>query len=98
MSTVRGQKFKAVLRQVNEVLLKEWAPLGFADEMPRDEYESYAMQVISRLAAGDSESEIAAYLASVERAICGKAMGVDALLPLAKRLIQFREAASAVAP
>ena len=51
-------------RELRELLLREWDPIGIADlaDAPLDEYEHYAGQLARRLRAGASEEEIAAVL------------------------------------
>ena len=53
-------------RELRELLLREWDPIGIADlaEAPLDEYEHYAGQIARRLRAGASDEEIAAVLES----------------------------------
>jgi hypothetical protein len=56
-------------RELRELLLREWDPIGIADlaDAPLDEYEHYAGQVARRLRAGAREEEIAALLESFRR-------------------------------
>ena len=51
-------------RELRELLLREWDPIGIADlaDAPLDEYEHYAGQLARRLRAGAGEEEIAAVL------------------------------------
>jgi hypothetical protein len=51
-------------RELRELLLREWDPIGIADlaDAPLDEYEHYAGQVGRRLRAGADEEEIATVL------------------------------------
>jgi hypothetical protein len=51
-------------RELRELLLREWDPIGIADlaDAPLDEYEHYAGQLARRLRAGATEEEIAAVL------------------------------------
>ncbi len=97
MSNPRNEKFKAVVAGVNEVLYNDWAPIGFIDGLPKDEYESYAVRVVSMLAAGASEDELAAYLANTGSAISGHAFAASSCLPVAQRLVEFAKAAHEIA-
>jgi hypothetical protein len=51
-------------RELRELLLREWDPIGIADlaEAPLDEYEHYAGQLVRRLRAGATEDEVAVVL------------------------------------
>jgi hypothetical protein len=51
-------------RELRELLLREWDPIGIADlaDAPLDEYEHYAGQIARRLRAGAGDEEIAAVL------------------------------------
>ncbi len=51
-------------RQLREVVLAEWDPIGVADVSP-DEYDSYLGLIAARLRRGDSVEEIAALLSSL---------------------------------
>ncbi len=97
MSDPRAEKFKAAVAAVNEVLYNEWAPIGFIGGLPQDEYESYAIRVVSMLASGADEAELAAYLARTGAAISGNEMSIENCLSVAKHLSGFREGARAIA-
>jgi hypothetical protein len=51
-------------RELREILLREWDPIGIASiaDAQHDEYEHYAGQLMRRLRAGASEEEVAAVL------------------------------------
>lgn len=56
-------------RELRELLLREWDPIGIADlaDAPLDEYEHYAGQLSRRLRAGAGEEEIATVLQGFRR-------------------------------
>lgn len=59
-------KLREFQRAIDEILWKEWDPIGGAGAAtPRDEYSSYVPQVLKRALAGD-RTGIAEYLSSVE--------------------------------
>jgi hypothetical protein len=62
MSSRFTRSNKEVLRAVEELLWKEWDPIGCG--VPRDEYDSYAGQAYSRAMRGEDVEEIACYLGS----------------------------------
>jgi len=44
-----------------------WDPIGLADTgCPRDEYDTYLLQLVGRLRDGDSDAEATAYLVRME--------------------------------
>lgn len=97
MSNPRNEKFKEVVAAVNEVLYNEWAPMDFIGGLPKDEYESYAVRVVSMLAAGVCEDQLAAYLANTGSEISGHAFAQSCCQPVAQRLICFSKAAHEIA-
>lgn len=97
MSDTRPQKFKAVVAAVNDVLYTDWAPIGFTGLLPKDEYESYAIRVVSLLASGAEDDEIAEYLARMAAAVGGKRLTVASVASVAQKIAAFREAARSIA-
>lgn len=67
-SAGQEERFERLFRRVQQTLMLEWDPIGIAAEpMARDEYDSYAMTVCSRLInSKPSIEEIAVYLTEVE--------------------------------
>jgi hypothetical protein len=55
---------RQVLTAVEELLWTEWDPIGCG--VPRDEYDSYAMQAYGRAKRGEEADQIAKYLTEVE--------------------------------
>ncbi|MEN3111140.1 hypothetical protein ACFONG_04690 [Uliginosibacterium paludis] len=97
MSNPRNEKFRAVVAAVNEVLYNEWAPIGFIDGLPKNEYESYAIRIVSMLAAGTDANKLAAYLAETGSAISGHAATQSSSLPVAQRSACFAKEAGEIA-
>jgi hypothetical protein len=96
VSSPRVRRYKKVVANVNELLYREWAPIGFVGLLPKDEYEEYAVRVVSLLAAGGGSDEIAAYLANTAASVGGHLVSVSSVLPVATKLLSFREAARAI--
>ena len=95
MSDPRTEKYKAVASRINEVLYEDWAPIGSCG-LPRDEYESYVPRVISLLASGASESELANYLAETGQAITGNVYSEQQSVVVARKLMSFQGEADAI--
>ena len=97
MAHPRVKKVQAVVAAVNDVLYNDWAPVGVVEGTPLDEYESYAMRIVSLLASGADEIALATYLASAEESIGGAPGTMESVLPVAKKLVAFRDAACSAA-
>lgn len=93
MSDPRTTPFKLALARVNELLNDEWAPIGGA---PSDEYESYAVRVLSMLASGSNELEIAEYLAGIGASLAGEDFSGQSR-EVASRLVKMRGDISGIA-
>jgi len=79
-SHAERQALKHQQRAVSRLLDTEWDPIGVYDDDDAPipgEYESYAWQVLGHLRQGDSESEIAAVLASIRQNMMELAPGPE---------------------
>lgn len=57
-----------IAERVRTILLKEWDPIGIADEpAAQDEYDTYAPLIVSMLRAGARGDAVARHLLSIER-------------------------------
>lgn len=91
-----SERFESVLAAVNEVLYNDWAPIAFVGALPRDEYESYAIRVISLLASGAKEPDIANYLATIGASITGDALSPSSVMSVAQKLAAFSNDVQAI--
>ncbi len=88
-----GQWDKAFFKTIQHILMTEWDPIGVKDFInTEDEYDPYAMQVYSYLAAGWNADQIAAYLTETEYGTMGLGSGTErrptnGRLPVAKHII-----------
>jgi len=75
----RRRTVRAEIRAAAVVLRREWDPIGRGkvDDLPDDEYDSYAPQVVSLIEAGASDNAIADYLRELEGETIGVASGLD---------------------
>ncbi len=61
-----------LLSRVQEILFREWDPIGVADNVEcRDEYDSYAMTLVRLLRSGADEYKIALRLGTFQRVTMG---------------------------
>lgn len=97
MADPRTRRFKTIVAEVNDVLYTDWAPIGCAGLLPKDEYEPYAIRVVSLLASVAEDVEIANYLATTAASVGGKLLSVDSVVPVVRKIGRFREAARAIA-
>ena len=65
---MRGQlSSRNDLPAVKAILLVDWDPIGVRDEpAARDEYDTYAVEILDLLAAGVSQSALVGYLVDIE--------------------------------
>jgi hypothetical protein len=78
---------RAAVRAAAVVLRRDWDPIGGGSipDLPADEYDSYAPQVVSLLEAGADDAAITAYLKRLEEETIMVSSGAD-LLNVAARL------------
>jgi len=80
-----------LLRSVQEILFREWDPIGVNDEeLCRDEYDSYAPTICRWLRQGVDEDKLAAHLSHLQRVIMGMSV-IDEELHrrVARRLLEL---------
>jgi hypothetical protein len=68
--------------ELRQLLFWRWDPIGVDDGFPTtaDEYDHYARVLLSRLRAGATGEQVAAYLLEVERSAMGQRLSDDAKL------------------
>jgi hypothetical protein len=72
----RRRTMRAEIHAAAKVLRQDWDPIGHAqmDDLPLDEYDAYAPQVVSLLEAGASDRAIVDYKA---KSRCGEIVRMD---------------------
>jgi hypothetical protein len=82
------QRLRKIQESIRQLLLRDWDPIGVADEpQAQGEYDSYVGAVYRLLASGASEREIADYLWKIETdGMELSSPDPSALLPVARRL------------
>jgi hypothetical protein len=80
---------KSLLTTVQEILFREWDPIGVnGNEECRDEYDSYAGTICRWLQEGVDESRLASHLGAIERDSMGlTSIDEDANRKIARRLL-----------
>lgn len=69
----------AELAQLREIGWREWDPIGLIDsDCPRDEYDAYLLQFVSRLRRGEPVSTVVDYLERVGSVTMGLGSPNDA--------------------
>lgn len=81
------RRLRAEIRAAAAVLRQEWDPIGRGqiEDLPADEYDSYAPHVVSLVQAGADDEAIADYLSQLESETIGASSGRD-LRTVAARL------------
>jgi hypothetical protein len=87
-------RLQAEVRAAADVLRREWDPIGGGEtpDLPTDEYDSYAPHVVSMIAKGKPDADIAIYLNHLETEIIEVASGRD--LVVVARLLRAAVAAA----
>lgn len=57
---------QSALNAIKQLLRDDWDPIELMPHLPADEYDTYAIQVFSKLSSGASVEEIANYLSDSE--------------------------------
>lgn len=65
--------YKGLHQLVDEILWKDWNPIGVTDVTLRDEYEAYVPEICSLIIQNKSANEIADKLYQIEKEIMGVA-------------------------
>lgn len=69
-------------------LLREWDPLSISDFAPEDEYDSYAPPLVTLVAEGANELQVAQYLSQVQRERLGVPETPAENIVFAKRIVE----------
>ncbi|MGH7416911.1 MAG: hypothetical protein ACREKB_03950 [Candidatus Rokuibacteriota bacterium] len=85
--TSREERADEIQEQIKEVLLRDWDPIGVAEE-PRahDEYDAYVGGVYRLLASGAQPRVVAEHLARIEAERMGFTTVAAKLLRVAQKL------------
>jgi len=91
----RRRSVQAEIRAAAAILRRDWDPIGHGrmEDLPADEYDSYAPRIVSLIEAGEDDQAIAAYLRQVEENAITLASRRD-LLEVARLLRRAVAAAS----
>lgn len=85
--TPRTRRARQIQLQIRDILLRDWDPIGVAQEAHApDEYDSYVGEVYRLLATGASPQSVAEHLAMLAAKRMGLATPADKLLPAAAKL------------
>lgn len=73
------RRLRAEIRAAATVLRREWDPIGRGqiEDLPSDEYDSYAPHVVALLRDGAEDGVIATYLGSLEAEAIGLTSGLN---------------------
>ena len=87
------RRLRAQIRAAARVLRRDWDPIGggMIPDLPADEYDDYAPQVVSLIETGATDQAIIAYLQRLEKDTIGASSGSD----LVRVAAQLRSAVAA---
>jgi len=66
MKDPREKLAKGIMKQIHDVLWKDWDPIGVNDAAPEDEYDSYIGGVYRLLASGCTRGALVNHLLRIE--------------------------------
>ena len=67
MSMLSKDRSREIRRQIREVLMQEWDPIGVKDvQQAQDEYDMYVGEIYQLLIRGVSEKELSDHLLEIE--------------------------------
>lgn len=78
---------KELYKAVDEILWNDWDSIGVNDIAPRDEYQSYVLEIFSILIQNKTENEISDRLYKIETETIGVLGSREHCLSIAKKLI-----------
>lgn len=96
LEVLHAEKFKELIAEVRNVLYSDRQSLGFVD-VSLEDGEPHAIRLASLLVTGASDREITDYLARMRAAAIGKALSVESVTPVARKICSLREVARAIA-
>lgn len=80
-----------IYRLIDDILWKDWCPIGLNDILPRDEYQSYAAEIFQLLKSGVDHVVLANHLFEIETVTMGLSdKNMDQSTIAAKKIIACR--------
>lgn len=90
MTESRESKAAAIQESIRRVFHRDWNPIGFGNELPEDEYDSYIAPVYRILVGSRSEQELVECLYRLERDLIGSPCeSPEHLRPVAASLLEL---------
>jgi hypothetical protein len=90
MSDSRKSRAAKIQGSIRQVLRHDWNPIGFAEHLPEDDYDSYIAPVYRILAGSRSEQELIECLLRLESDIIGvPCESPEQLRPVAQKLLEL---------
>ena len=84
-------KWKKLYQELDEILWKEWDPIGVNDIATRDEYQSYTPMIFTLKRKGSNEEEIANKLYQIETETIGVTGNLQRCKEVARKIIELNE-------
>lgn len=87
----RKGKWKKLYQEIDEILWKDWDPIGINDISPRDEYQSYTPIVFTLKRKGANQEEIANKLYQIETETIGVNGNIENCKEGARKIVELNE-------
>jgi hypothetical protein len=81
---------KKIYNAIDEILYKDWDPIGITHVAPRDEYQSYTSTIFNLLNAGADIETIARKLHEIETSIIGTTGSIDHCRIIGEKIVNLR--------
>jgi len=83
-------KYKELYQEIDEILWKDWDPIGVNDVAPRDEYQDYSPTIFSLKRGGADKETIAQKLFEIETKIIGVLGNIENCRNVAGKIINLK--------
>lgn len=81
---------KKLYKAIDEILWKDWDPIGINDIAPRDEYQSYTPTIFGLKINGAGKEAIANKLYEIETVTIGVSGNIDLCRKIAEKIINLK--------
>ena len=83
------KRYRRLLAEVNDVLYRDWAPIGFKGLLPKDEYETYAARIARLVIRQCSEDELIALLSQAQAGLTSQPTSTRKARAVARKLLNL---------
>ena len=88
MDVLTENKDLALYQRIDEILWFDWDPLGINDIAPRDEYQSYVIDIIDLVISKAASQKIAEHLYKIETNNMAKGGNIEKCYTIADKILK----------